>query len=80
MKLRNLISAALLVGVGSTALPAAAASFHTVYPTNLPANCAVTLKTSLPLLDIRGNEPSLISPGFFVVTCTAPARPWWMTW
>lgn len=78
MKLRNLISAALLVGVGSTALPAAA-SIHTEYPTNLPSNCRITTMTSLPLLDIRGNEPSLM-PGFFVVTCTAPARPRWMTW
>ena len=48
MKLRNLISAALLVGVGSTALPAAAL-VYTQYPSNLPSNCRVTMTSPLPL-------------------------------
>ena len=79
MKLRNLISAALLVGVGSTALPAAA-SIYTEYPTNLPSNCEVTMMTSLPPLDIRGDEAMGAVPALYFVTCTAPARPRWMNW
>ncbi len=78
MKLRNLISAALLVGVGSTALPAAA-NPHTTYPTGLPSNCSVTLiRPAAPLpLDVRGNTGQMQPQ--FLVTCTA-VLPSWMTW
>ena len=78
MKLRNLISAALLVGVGSTALPAAAL-VYTQYPTNLPSNCRVTMMTSPPPLDHRG-DAALGHQAFYFVRCTAPALPSWMTW
>lgn len=78
MKLRNLISAALLVGVGSTALPAAAL-VYTQYPTNLPPNCRITMMTSPPPLDVRGDDAPGHSALYFV-HCTAPELPSWMTW
>lgn len=79
MKLRNLISAVLLVGVGSTALPAAA-NPHATYPTGLPSNCSVTLTNvgARFLLDVRGNTTNQPQPQF-LVTCTA-VLPSWMTW
>lgn len=77
MKLRNLISAALLVGVGSTALPAAA-NWHTTYPTDLPSNCSVTLIGGPLPLDVRGNTGH--TQPYYVVRCTAPTLPSWMTW
>lgn len=78
MKLRNLISTALLVGVGSTALPAAAL-VYTEYPSNLPSNCRITMMTSPLPLDVRG-DAAVGHQAFYFVRCTAPALPSWMTW
>lgn len=76
MKLRNLISAALLVGVGSTALPAAA-TWHTSPPVDLPSNCSVTMIGGPLPLDIRGNTGP---QPFYIIRCTAAELPSWMTW
>ena len=78
MKLRNLISAALLVGVGSTAMPAAAL-LYTGFPTDLPSNCSATMLSPPPPLDVRGDEALGYEPLFYI-NCWAPALPSWMTW
>ena len=78
MKLRNLISAALLVGVGSTALPAAAGTWHTTHPGDMPANCSVTLVGGPLPRDIHGNTGP--SQPYYIVRCTSPTLPSWMTW
>ena len=76
MKIRNLISAALLVGVGSVALPAAAA-WRTSPPVDLPSNCSVTVIGGPLLQDIRGNTgPQPI----YIIRCWAAEPPSWMTW
>lgn len=51
MKLRNLLSAVVLAGLGVGAMPAAA-SFE-LPPNQMPGKCQLTLVVGPPLLDVR---------------------------
>lgn len=72
MKLRNLVSAAILAGLGAAAVPAAA-TIHWVPPAipPFPADCNVEPPFTVPSRDVSG----LSSSGFIVIQCWPPVTP-----
>ena len=72
MKLRNLLSVAVLAGLGVSAMPAAA--FFKSPPIYGPSNCRVTMEGPPHQLDVR----DLPWAGFYRVRCTTPALPGWL--
>lgn len=71
MKLRNLLSAVVLAGLGVSAMPAAAVILEE-HPGEVPSNCHVTIVGPPLPLDVRGDAGW---PGFYVVHCWAPTLP-----
>lgn len=73
MKLRNLLSAAVLAGLGVSAMPAAA---FLELPPNPTPNCRLILVVGMPLLDVRDSGTWT---GYISLRCApvTPSSPGW---